>query len=209
MASNGKRRNLTQIAYDTLKQRILDNQIRPGTMLSEKEMTEALHMSRTPVREAFKMLKSEGLLEIRDGVGTYVKPISRQDIEDAYEIRKTLEILAAQTSIYRFTQAELLSLQRKFEDLQKQLDQGLWVSIDEYMQADWLLHDLIIKKSKNQYVERVVSGISATLRRYQSMSIQEFSHAQQSIAEHLAILECIRGQDVSGLTALLQKHIQY
>lgn len=204
-----KKRNLTEIAYDTIKQRILENKIKPGAMLSEKSIAQELNMSRTPVREALKMLKSEDLLEIKDGVGTYVKSISSQDIEDAYEIRKSLEILAARTSIYRFTDEDIETLEQQFCNIKQRFSKGLSISVEKYAKADWLLHDMIVKKSNNKYVERVTNEISAILRRYQFMSVKAFSHVGNSTNEHIAIVDCIKRKDLDGLIAMLEHHIQY
>jgi len=209
MGSQMRKKNLTEIAYDTLKQQILENHIRPGTMLSEKSVAQDLNMSRTPVREALKMLKSEDLLDIKDGVGTYVKTISRKDIEDAYEVRKSLEILAAKTSIYNISETEVDELENRFLEIKEKYQQGFSLSVEEYAETDWMLHDLIVKKSDNKYVERVTGEISAILRRYQFMSVKSFSNAENSINEHLEIISCIRSKDLQGLTDILSQHIEF
>lgn len=209
MGSQMRKKNLTEIAYDTLKQQILENYIRPGTMLSEKSVAQDLNMSRTPVREALKMLKSEDFLDIKDGVGTYVKTISRKDIEDAYEVRKSLEILAAKTSIYNISETEVDELENRFLEIKEKYQQGFSLSVEEYAETDWMLHDLIVKKSANKYVERVTGEISAILRRYQFMSVKSFSNAENSINEHLEIVSCIRSKDLQGLTDILSQHIEF
>lgn len=209
MQTPAKKKNLTEIAYDTIKQQILENHIRPGTMLSEKSIAAELGMSRTPVREALKMLKSEDFLDIKDGVGSYVKTITRKDIEDAYEIRRSLEILAARTSIQRFSDQELDELEEKFVEIREKYNRGFSLSVEEYAETDWMLHDMIVKKSENKYVERVTNEISSILRRYQFMSVKSFGNAKTSIEEHLEILHCIRRRDLHGLTGILTKHIEY
>jgi len=209
MGSQMRKKNLTEIAYDTLKQQILENYIRPGTMLSEKSVAQDLNMSRTPVREALKMLKSEDFLDIKDGVGTYVKTISRKDIEDAYEVRKSLEILAAKTSIYNISETEVDELENRFLEIKEKYQQGFSLSVEEYAETDWMLHDLIVKKSDNKYVERVTGEISAILRRYQFMSVKSFSNAENSINEHLEIVSCIRSKDLQGLADILSRHIEF
>ena len=78
-----KKTSRAEFAYDTLKRRILDNQLPPGAMLSEVALAQKLNMSRTPIREALKMLMRDDLVEIRDGVGTFVKSATQKDIEDA------------------------------------------------------------------------------------------------------------------------------
>ena len=90
-------------------------------MLSEKQLCATLNMSRTPVREAIHMLVTEDLLEVRDGVGTFVKERSKKDIGDAYEVRKSLEILAIQTSVNHFSEEELDELENTFRQMLERL----------------------------------------------------------------------------------------
>lgn len=209
MPERAKRRNRTETAYETLKKRILEQQIQPGAMLGEIAIAKELEMSRTPVREALKMLKSEDLLEIRDGVGTFVKSISRQDIKDAYEVRKALELLAIQTAILCITDEEIEMLRQNFLVIQGKLMDGTWVSVEEYAHADWALHDLIIQRCENKYVHKITGDMGAVLRRYQCMSVGELAQAGQSLQEHLMILDGIQARNVEQTTQLLSQHIQY
>ena len=111
-----KKTSRAEFAYDTLKRRILDNQLPPGAMLSEVALAQKLNMSRTPIREALKMLMRDDLVEIRDGVGTFVKSATQKDIEDAYAVRQALEVLAARTAIGAFSSEELDALEARFAE---------------------------------------------------------------------------------------------
>lgn len=81
-------------------------------------------MSRTPVREALRALASENWLEIKNGVGAYVKPLSSKDIEDLYEIRCLLEVQAAKTAVYSISDQEIDDLARRFQELLKNYADG-------------------------------------------------------------------------------------
>ena len=133
-----KKTSRAEFAYDTLKRRILDNQLPPGAMLSEVALAQKLNMSRTPIREALKMLMRDDLVEIRDGVGTFVKSATQKDIEDAYAVRQALEVLAARTAIGAFSSEELDALEARFRSLQVRLEQGETVRVEEF--ADCLLY---------------------------------------------------------------------
>ena len=119
-----KKTSRAEFAYDTLKRRILDNQLPPGAMLSEVALAQKLNMSRTPIREALKMLMRDDLVEIRDGVGTFVKSATQKDIEDAYAVRQALEVLAARTAIGAFSPEELDALEARFRSLQYGWNRG-------------------------------------------------------------------------------------
>ena len=196
-----KKTSRAEFAYDTLKRRILDNQLPPGAMLSEVALAQKLNMSRTPIRD--------DLVEIRDGVGTFVKSATQKDIEDAYAVRQALEVLAARTAIGAFSSEELDALEARFRSLQVRLEQGETVRVEEVADADWALHDQILQKSGNRYAQKATNDLRAVLRRYQYLSVRLLSRVEESLTEHLAILDCIRRRDLARLTELLENHIQY
>ena len=170
-----KKTSRAEFAYDTLKRRILDNQLPPGAMLSEVALAQKLNMSRTPIREALKMLMRDDLVEIRDGVGTFVKSATQKDIEDAYAVRQALEVLAARTAIGAFSSEELDALEARFRSLQVRLEQGETVRVEEFADADWALHDQILQKSGNRYAQKATNDLRAVLRRYQYLSVRLLS----------------------------------
>ena len=204
-----KKTSRAEFAYDTLKRRILDNQLPPGAMLSEVALAQKLNMSRPPIREALKMLMRDDLVEIRDGVGTFVKSATQKDIEDAYAVRQALEVLAARTAIGAFSSEDLDALEARFRSLQVRLEQGETVRVEEFADADWALHDQILQKSGNRYAQKATNDLRAVLRRYQYLSVRLLSRVEESLTEHLAILDCIRRRDLARLTELLENHIQY
>lgn len=205
-----KKTSRAEFAYDTLKRRILDNQLPPGAMLSEVALAQKLnHEPAPPIREALKMLMRDDLVEIRDGVGTFVKSATQKDIEDAYAVRQALEVLAARTAIGAFSSEELDALEARFRSLQVRLEQGETVRVEEFADADWALHDQILQKSGNRYAQKATNDLRAVLRRYQYLSVRLLSRVEESLTEHLAILDCIRRRDLARLTELLENHIQY
>ncbi len=203
------RKKLSQVAYEKIRAAILSNDYPQGTMLAEKQLCQLLGMSRTPIRQAIQMLADEGLLEVRDGVGTFVRGFSSKDIQDAYELRRVLEVLAIQTAAARFTDEELDELERLFRDMLDRLEHGGALSVDEYAAADWKLHDMIIRKCDNRYVKNAMGNIEATLKRYQGLSVRSMADAGVSLREHLDILEGIRRGDRERLTRLLEQHVHY
>ena len=170
---------------------------------------ENLLSGRNPIREALKMLMRDDLVEIRDGVGTFVKSATQKDIEDAYAVRQALEVLAARTAIGAFSSEELDALEARFRSLQVRLEQGETVRVEEFADADWALHDQILQKSGNRYAQKATNDLRAVLRRYQYLSVRLLSRVEESLTEHLAILDCIRRRDLARLTELLENHIQY
>ena len=209
MARQEKKKRLSEIAFDEIKQSIINNTYKQGMMLSEKQLCAMLNMSRTPVREAIHMLVTEDLLEVRDGVGTFVKERSKKDIEDAYEVRKSLEILAIQTSVNHFSEEELDELENTFRQMLERLRSHDTLSVEEYAEADWKLHDMIVQKSDNHYIRTVMDVLKSSLKRYQGLSVQLIANADNSMCEHLQIIDGIRRKDLQMLKEVLEKHLHY
>ena len=105
---------LSERAYQQIKAALCKGEIAAGDILSESRLAAELGISRTPIREALRILASEGWVEIRRGIGAYVKSPSSKDIEDLYEVRCLLETLAIKTSVFNISNGEIDSLEARF-----------------------------------------------------------------------------------------------
>lgn len=108
------------------------------------------------------------------------------------------------TAIGAFSSEELDALEARFRSLQVRLEQGETVRVEEFADADWALHDQILQKSGNRYAQKATNDLRAVLRRYQYLSVRLLSRVEESLTEHLAILDCIRRRDLARLTELLE-----
>ena len=136
MFETRRKTNLSEQAYNQIKDAICQGRIAPGDILSESRLAEDLGMSRTPVREALRSLASEGFLEIKNGVGAYVKPLSSKDMENLYEIRCLLEMQAIKTSIYRITDQEIDDMERRFQEVYDACERGEHPQHGEFSNLD-------------------------------------------------------------------------
>ena len=181
--------------------------MRPGDLISETALVEQYYVSRTPIRQALQKLQDRGLVQIRDGVGTFVTFLTHEDVANAYEIRNAVEKIACRTSIYKITKEELDDLESRFLQLKQQLSRGGYgASLDKIANADWDLHDLIVNKSNNTFLPLITERINLVLRRYQYSYVSTFENA---IEEHLEIIALIRAKDLDGLVAAVDKHVQF
>ena len=196
----------SKIVFDVLRDRILVNRLRPGVALGEVALTEEFGVSRTPVRQALQRLASLGLVEIRDGAGTFVTPVDQQNMRYAYQIRCALEKLALETCMDHITEEELDRLEAKFKCFLTQLEQGAeHVSFEIMAFTEWELHDLIVNRSENTLIPSAVESLTAIMRRYQITYISGYLRAAK---EHLALIECIRRKDVAGAQEIIDEHLR-
>lgn len=200
---------LSEQAYNQIKDAICQGSVAPGDILSENQISQQLGMSRTPVREALRALASEGFVEIRNGIGAYVKPLSSKDMEDLYEVRCLLEMQAIKTSIYRISNDEIDDLTRRFQAIYDACEQGDSPAQGEFSELDWELHSLLVDRCTNNYIKEIVAGNNSNLRRYQSLSVNVLGDVHESARQHLEILRVLRSRDLDKLEEVLHAHLMW
>ena len=200
---------LSEQAYNQIKDAICQGSVAPGDILSENQIAQQLGMSRTPVREALRALDSEGFVEIRNGIGAYVKPLSSKDMEDLYEVRCLLEMQAIKTSIYRISNDEIDDLTRRFQAIYDACEQGDSPAQGEFSELDWELHSLLVDRCTNNYIKEIVAGNNSNLRRYQSLSVNVLGDVHESARQHLEILRVLRSRDLDKLEEVLHAHLMW
>lgn len=199
---------LMQLAYNELRESIINNTLQPGDVLSEQQIAQQLNISRTPVREALAILESEGLIEIRRGIGAFVKPLSYKDISNIFEVRRPLETLAVRTAILHITPEDIAAMREKFSDILTRYENHERVKVSEFYQADTAFHDLIVERCENPYVQRFMHTINSNVRRMQvifSTSVQ--SNLKEAVQQHLRLLDLMESQNIAELEAELDKQL--
>lgn len=206
--NKNKINNLTNIAYETIKNSILNNEIKPGDYLSENMIANTLEMSRTPIREALRVLASEGLVEIYNGVGVFVKHITTKEICELFEVRAALECIALRTSLMNITDEEIEQLESDWLTLKKKADSGLEIDLDTIAQYDHKLHSLIVDKCINSFIKNIVKSIRQSILRYQRLSAKALADEKETINQHLEIISLLKERKVEKVIPVLERHIQ-
>lgn len=195
----------SKIVFDALRDRILLNQLRPGDMVGEIALAEEFGVSRTPVRQALQRLADIGLVEIRDGAGTFVTQVKFDAVRNAYKVRCTMEKLALETSVNHISAEELDALEARFQSFIQQLNEGGdHIPYEEMAYCEWELHDLIIERSENDLIATAVERATPIMRRYQVATISRYLRAAY---EHVALIARIRNKDVPGAQRIIDQHL--
>ena len=195
--------------YNTLKEEICTGIIRTDEILSEAKIAARLGVSRTPVREALTALESEGLVEIKRGIGANVKPLSLQDVIHIYELRKVLELLAAQTAVQHITKEELKACRKNFKALLKYENEPQQ-QIIKYCQVDWDLHMLIIQRCENPYIGSMMNLLIPNIRRLQVICYRpERCPISESVNQHLELIDALEGRDIENIRVHLEAHLNW
>lgn len=202
---------LKDVVYDYIKEQISEGEIMLGQLINEKEIAEALQISRTPVREAIKRLQVENVLTSIDGVGTLVNELSRDEIEDIYEIRRVLEIIALKTAIFRVVDDDVMRIKKTLHGFHERLliDESDPEIEAELAKVDSEIHDLIVNNSSNSYVRSMLKEIRFNVELYRRSAYHTRHSALESVKQHLAIVEQVKKQNLEKATQLLEAHLAW
>ncbi len=201
------KQTLTMQAYEIIKNSIFSGSITPGTSLSENELAAQLGMSRTPIREALRILESQDYVEIRDGLGTFVKSISLSDILELFEARKHLEVIAAASAHQYISIEQIDAITSEFEDVAARWRSGKKVEYNEFSILDIKLHGLIIDNCKNKYIRKSLISIMDNIKRIQHLTAKSGQTFDESLSQHLELLRIMRTNDTALLQKKLEEHI--
>lgn len=192
----------TRKVYDYLYSEIIDNRLKPGTALSEVEISKSLHSSRSPVREAMMALENEGFVRRYPGRGCFVREITMRDVAEIFELRIILENAALARS-YQYI--DLDALERVEAEIRHISPDS---TTKEYVRLDRQFHELITDNCGNERLMsflHTLSGQIEWVRRLATAKPQRFDQFRQ---EHLALIDALKREDVELAQRLLTEHIR-
>jgi DNA-binding GntR family transcriptional regulator len=198
------RSSLGEVAYDTIRRRILDNVYPPGFQALEQNLAAELGISRTPLREALLRLQNEGLIEVVPRHGMRVLPVSPADMKEIYEILTALEAMAAELAAKRKLSVEQIApLDRASRDMTKALRAD---DLDAWAEADARFHRHLIELGGNRLLVEVVLNYWDRAHRARMVTLRMRPKPTASTREHLEIAEMIRRGDARGAFEAYRKH---
>lgn len=207
VTQNGSLSNLAHEAYKVIKESIMSNEVKPGDCLSENALAQALGMSRTPIREAIKVLASEGLIEIHNGVGAFIKHITVKEIHDIFEVRSALECIAVDSALNRITEKELEILEEDWLKLHSSVVSGKPIGWDILSEYDYRLHEFLVKKCDNDYIINIIDSIRMKITRFQKISAASLGDEIDTINQHLELIKLMKSRNAEALKDELKAHI--
>lgn len=198
-----------ETAYEEIKQLILNDEIKPGELIRESDIAEYLQMSRTPVREAIRRLEAEEVLYIRQGLGSFLKTLSIKDIRDIYEVREQLEAVASRTAIKHITAEEIDAVRRQLSELLEDYRTGAAVEVARYDAVDAELHNLVLKRSDNDYVKILMRHVNFKVARYRLFSCRVSLEMEESTRQHLQLLDDLENRDGEQFARHIREHLHW
>jgi DNA-binding GntR family transcriptional regulator len=195
---------LHQVAQDALRRKIVRGELAPGRRLSEPELCEMLGISRTPLREALKLLANEGLVTLRRNRSAIVAPLDPAALRCLFEAESCIESFAAGLAAERLTAAELKRLRTLQERMEKSQLRG---DLDGYFYVNQQIHRLIVAGAKNPALCEAHDVLLGRLARARYMALAVQGRWEESILEHRRILSALESRDPEQSRDLFAHHI--
>lgn len=189
---------LRDAVFMSLRKAILTGKIKPGERLTEVKLGKILGTSRTPIREAIRLLEQENLVTIIPGSGARVSRMTVSDLQDVMEVRSALEQLSAGLACERITEGEKKELYEAYNAFVRSTQSEDSIMIAD---ADVRFHNLILKAAKNQKLGKILDGLADNIYRYRYEFIREDGHYEDLIREHKELYEAV----ISGNREVAEK----
>jgi DNA-binding GntR family transcriptional regulator len=199
-----ERATLPQNAAGQLRQMIFDGALAPATRLNERVLCERLGISRTPLREALRMLAAEGLVRVEPNRGAIVAPIERADIEATFEVLGALEGLAGELACARITEAELAEIKALHFEMRAHHARGDRAA---YFAANQAIHARIAAAGGNAVLAETFEKLNARVKRVRYAANLGRARWDKAIAEHDEMIAALNARDGRALRAILESHL--
>lgn len=188
-----------------LRQMLVEGRIAPGAKLNERELSELLRVSRTPLREAIKMLAAEGLVELLPHRGAIAVSLSESDVLNTFEVIAGLEGLAGELAAQRITGDELAEVQAmQFEMMAAYTRRDL----SAYYTLNARIHNAITAAAKNPVLSTVYNQVNARLQALRFRSNQDGDKWKRAVKEHEKMIEALVARDGAAMREVLLTHLR-
>ena len=187
-----------------LRDQIFAGELSPGAFVDETRLCDQLAISRTPLREALKVLAAEGLIRHEPRRGSFVNEVTEQDLDDIFPVIALLEGRCAFEAALQATDADIVALDSLHQQLQDSATQG---RIPDYYAANYAIHEAIIAMAGNKWLAQVISDLRKILKLARLQQLNAPGRLAQSLAEHMAIFAALKARDAEGADAAMRTHL--
>jgi DNA-binding GntR family transcriptional regulator len=189
-----------------LRQMLVEGEIPPGAKLNERELCEALHISRTPLREAIKMLAAEGLVELLPNRGSVAVALDEDDVRHTFEVMAGLEAMSGQLAAERVTDDELAEIEALHFEMMAAYTRR---DLSAYYRLNAAIHRAINAAAQNPVLTATYTQVNARLQALRFRSNQDGEKWQRAVQEHEAMVAALKARDGAALARVLKQHLHH
>ena len=196
--------SLHQEVAATLREQIFAGTLPPGSFIDEAALCESLKISRTPLREALKVLAAEGLVRHEPRRGSFVNQVTEQDLDEIFPVIALLEGRCAFEAARNASDADIAAL----DALHARLAEHAHAKrINDYYATNFTIHEAIITLANNRWLAQAIADLRKILKLARLQQLHAPGRLEQSLAEHLAIYAALRSRDSEGADAAMRTHL--
>jgi DNA-binding GntR family transcriptional regulator len=196
-------RALYEEVAELLRERIFRQELRPGSWIDELKLAEEYGISRTPLREALKVLATEGLVTMKLRRGAYVTEVSERDLAEVYHLLALLESDAASVAAERASPQQM----RELQDLHHRLAAASGER-EEFFRINEAFHRKLLEVADNRWREQMVADLRKVMKLNRHHSLLKAGRIDESLAEHAAIMQALEQRDPAGAGARMREHFR-
>ncbi|QDL54058.1 GntR family transcriptional regulator [Rhodoferax aquaticus] len=198
-------RALYEDVAELLRQRIFKRELEPGSWIDELRIAEAYGISRTPLREALKVLATEGLVTMKVRRGAYVTEVSHKDLADVYHLLSLLESDAAAVVATQASDAELAELSALHAELEAAALQGT-DNTDQFFAVNERFHMRLLAIANNRWRDQMVADLRKVMKLNRHNSLLKTGRIAESLTEHQAIMAALLARDAQRTQERMREH---
>ncbi|MFT4267055.1 MAG: GntR family transcriptional regulator [Xenophilus sp.] len=200
-------RALYEEVAEQLRQRIFRRELEPGSWIDELKIAEEFGISRTPLREALKVLAAEGLVTMKVRRGAYVTEVSERDLADVYHLLALLESDAAGVVAARATPQQLAELEALHAELEAAAAPGR-VDREHFFALNERFHMRLLAIADNRWRDQMVADLRKVMKLNRRNSLLKAGRIAESLAEHRSIMAALEARDPAAAMACMREHFR-
>ena len=200
-------RALYEEVAELLRQRIFSRELAPGSWIDELKIAEAYGISRTPLREALKVLAAEGLVTMKVRRGAYVTEVSERDLADVYHLLGLLEADAAGVAATIATEAQIEALRQVHQELEDAARPGAQ-DRERFFEVNERFHMLLLDVANNRWRDQMVADLRKVMKLNRHNSLLKSGRVEESLNEHRALMAAIAARDPALAAQRMQEHFR-
>jgi DNA-binding GntR family transcriptional regulator len=198
------RRTLHDELLERLRQMIIDGDLVPGEKVPEKELCERFAVSRTPLREALKVLANDGLVTLTPNRGAMIADLTLNDLEEAFPVMGALEALSGEMACANITDADIAEIKKLHARMVAHYEAR---EIKLYFRTNQHIHEMILSAAGNQTLTTLYRGLEGRIRQARYLANMSTSRWTQAVQEHEQIIAALEARDGPGLAKILKSHL--
>jgi DNA-binding GntR family transcriptional regulator len=184
---------------------LIEGEIPPGGRVPERDLCAALGISRTPLREALKVLAAEGHVILLPNRGARAAKLTAKDVRDLFEVCEGLEAIAGELACQRVSEPEIAEIANLHKEMERHYEGR---DLSQYYRCNRAIHEAIVRAADNPVLSSLYDSVTARIRRARYVVPMPPEHWRLAIREHEAILNALERRDGTGLSHILRRHLR-